>query len=143
MDLRASLLQAIFDEPDNDTPRLVYADLLDESDDPADRARAGEILARADLTKLRTLQLDYANLSPTGLAAILGRYSSQLRFLSLSGNPLGDTGAAMIAAADWTHMAAAVTASREVGLVLDNCQITADARKQLQALSSIPILGSG
>jgi uncharacterized protein (TIGR02996 family) len=40
MTTREALLRAILDHPDEDTPRLAYADLLDESGAPADAARA-------------------------------------------------------------------------------------------------------
>jgi uncharacterized protein (TIGR02996 family) len=40
MDARKSLLQAIIDDPDNDTPRLVYADHLAQSNDSSEQARA-------------------------------------------------------------------------------------------------------
>ncbi len=44
MDLEATLLDAIRDDPDDDTPRLVLADWLMEQDDAARRAR-GEFIA--------------------------------------------------------------------------------------------------
>ena len=40
---REALLHAIRLEPDEDTPRLVYADWLDEHGDEADRAHAEQI----------------------------------------------------------------------------------------------------
>jgi uncharacterized protein (TIGR02996 family) len=40
MSMREALLAAIADSPDDDTPRLVYADFLDETGDPLDAARA-------------------------------------------------------------------------------------------------------
>src|SRR4051794_12741935 len=41
MSTRAALLRAVLDDPDEDTPRLAFADLLDEEGtSPADAARA-------------------------------------------------------------------------------------------------------
>lgn len=40
MTTREALLAAVAADPDGDTPRLVYADFLDETGDPADAARA-------------------------------------------------------------------------------------------------------
>jgi uncharacterized protein (TIGR02996 family) len=50
---RDALLQAVRDRPDDDTPRLVYADWLDEhAGGPADRARAAFIRLQIDAARL-------------------------------------------------------------------------------------------
>jgi uncharacterized protein (TIGR02996 family) len=48
----AGLLRAIWDQPQDDTPRLVYADLLDERGGEEDRARAELIRVQCELTRL-------------------------------------------------------------------------------------------
>ncbi len=40
MDHAAAFLEDIVAHPDDDAPRLVYADWLEDQDDPAGRARA-------------------------------------------------------------------------------------------------------
>lgn len=55
-----AFLRAIYDDPDDDTPRLVYADFLEENGDP-DRAafiRYACELALSDETDLRWVQLE-------------------------------------------------------------------------------------
>ena len=49
MSAEAGLLRAILDDPDDDTPRLVYADWLDEH---GDEARAEFIRLQVELAKL-------------------------------------------------------------------------------------------
>ena len=44
MDERGPLYQAILEEPDDDAPRLVYADWLEENGEEADRDQAAFIL---------------------------------------------------------------------------------------------------
>lgn len=51
-DTEAALLRAIAAAPDEDTPRLVYADYLDEQGDPARAARAEFIRAHIRLERL-------------------------------------------------------------------------------------------
>src|SRR5205809_873779 len=50
-----ALLDAIKDHPDDDTPRLVLADWLDEQDDPLDAERAAFI--RTDIAEHRAGRL--------------------------------------------------------------------------------------
>jgi uncharacterized protein (TIGR02996 family) len=50
-DLRRVFFQAIAESPDDDTPRLVYADWLDDHGDGADRDRAEFIRLQCDLAK--------------------------------------------------------------------------------------------
>jgi uncharacterized protein (TIGR02996 family) len=51
-DTRAHLLAAVRAHPDEDTPRLVYADWLQEYGDDADRARAEFIRVQVELAKV-------------------------------------------------------------------------------------------
>lgn len=51
MSTEAALLAAIAADPDDDTPRLVYADFLDEKGGELDIARAAFIRAQIELTK--------------------------------------------------------------------------------------------
>src|SRR5262245_14221810 len=46
-----ALLAAIWDQPHEDTPRLVYADWLDEQGDPAKAARAEFIRMQCELAR--------------------------------------------------------------------------------------------
>src|SRR5438067_8376736 len=48
----AAFWKAICAEPDEDTPRLVFADWLDEQGDPASAARAEFIRAQIELARL-------------------------------------------------------------------------------------------
>lgn len=48
---RAALLAAVLADPADDTPRLVYADFLEETGDPADAARAHFIRAEVEAEK--------------------------------------------------------------------------------------------
>jgi uncharacterized protein (TIGR02996 family) len=48
----AALLRAVLDAPDDDVPRLVYADWLDEHGDEAARARANLIRVQCSLARL-------------------------------------------------------------------------------------------
>src|SRR5262245_4478035 len=47
-----ALLDAILDDPEDDTPRLVYADWLEEHGDEADADRAAFIRVQVDLARL-------------------------------------------------------------------------------------------
>src|SRR5262245_21570265 len=49
---RAALLAAVLADPADDTPRLVFADWLDEIGDPADAARAAFIRAEVAADRL-------------------------------------------------------------------------------------------
>src|SRR5438128_1796682 len=51
MTTEAAFLDAILAEPDNDTPRLVFADWLDDRGDMADRARAELIRVQCELVR--------------------------------------------------------------------------------------------
>src|SRR5262245_56767217 len=52
MDLRTSLYQAILDEPEDDGPRLVYADWLEEYGSEEDRPRADLVRVQVELARL-------------------------------------------------------------------------------------------
>ena len=49
--LKRAILQDIIEQPDDDTPRLVYADWLDEYGDSADRDRAEFIRTQIALAR--------------------------------------------------------------------------------------------
>jgi uncharacterized protein (TIGR02996 family) len=49
---RQALLRALVDSPDEDAPRLVYADWLDEHGEEADRARAAFIRLQVEAARL-------------------------------------------------------------------------------------------
>ena len=59
-----AFLRAIFDAPADDTPRLVYADFLEENGEPE---RAELIRVQCELERLRTARTDPARV--TGLEA--------------------------------------------------------------------------
>src|SRR5262249_10209806 len=52
MDQARAFLQAIREAPDDDTPRLIFADWLDDHGGAAERARAGFIRAQIALARL-------------------------------------------------------------------------------------------
>jgi uncharacterized protein (TIGR02996 family) len=54
MTAQAGILQAILADPDDDTPRLVYADWLDEHGNESERARAEFIRLQIDLARQDT-----------------------------------------------------------------------------------------
>jgi uncharacterized protein (TIGR02996 family) len=51
-DTRAALLAAVIAHPDEDTPRLMYADWLQEYGDDADRARAEFVRVQVELARI-------------------------------------------------------------------------------------------
>jgi uncharacterized protein (TIGR02996 family) len=57
VDTEKALLAAIWAAPHDDLPRLVYADWLDESGDPAKAARAEFIRVQCELAKMVNQQL--------------------------------------------------------------------------------------
>jgi uncharacterized protein (TIGR02996 family) len=63
MTTRAALLEAVFAEPDDDAPRLVYADWLEEHGDEHDRARAEFIRLQCAIAQLDEDDPRYAELA--------------------------------------------------------------------------------
>src|SRR4051794_35511686 len=63
-----AFLRAIFDAPDDDLPRLVYADFLEENDDP-DRAA----FIRVQIERRRLLNLTPGDPALVGLKGLLPR----------------------------------------------------------------------
>jgi uncharacterized protein (TIGR02996 family) len=59
MNTNEALLQAIWNDPDEDTPRLVYADFLEETGDESDIARAKYIRLDIELAKYGPLMDDF------------------------------------------------------------------------------------
>src|SRR5262245_58863227 len=82
-DARTAFLKAIAEAPDDDGPRLVYADWLEEHGDPA----------RAEFIRVR------CELGDGGVASLAGsRHLGQLRSLALGQNQMSDAGARALAA---------------------------------------------
>jgi hypothetical protein len=95
------------------------------------------ILAEARLPHLRDLILMRTGLTAAGLGRLVSAYSSQLRLLQLYGNPLGDEGARVLAAAEWPRMAARQP-DAQVGLLLGSCDIGDAGAAALLASKTIP-----
>jgi uncharacterized protein (TIGR02996 family) len=106
-----ALLGAIRDHPDEDTPRLMYADWLGEhAADGAERGRGTFIRVECELAGLRarpnrgtdryqTLATHSSNrFGAAGTGALAGcGLTNRLRYLSLGFNVLGDLGALALA----------------------------------------------
>jgi uncharacterized protein (TIGR02996 family) len=95
------------------------------------------ILADSRLSHLRHLTLMMIGLTAAGLGHLVGAYSGQLRLLQLYGNPLGDEGARVLAAAEWPQMAARQP-DAQVGLLLGGCDIGDAGAAALLASETIP-----
>jgi uncharacterized protein (TIGR02996 family) len=70
MSSAAGFLQAILREPDDDTPRLVYADWLDETGKPEDAARAELIRVQIELPRCQRWSPGHEELSDRAEALI-------------------------------------------------------------------------
>jgi uncharacterized protein (TIGR02996 family) len=95
------------------------------------------ILADACLPRLRFLELRMVGLTAAGLHRLVAEYSGQLRRLQVYGNPLGDEGANVLAAAEWPQMAAR-DSRNQVGLLLGGCEIGNAGAAALLASRTIP-----
>src|SRR5206468_3722921 len=105
---RAAFLRAICERPDEDGPRLVYADWLEERGDPRGEfirvqcrlgcADADALAGWAPLRRLRRLQLDGLALDAGGVAAVAASpHLGGLRRLDLRRNHLDAAAAAALA----------------------------------------------
>ncbi len=79
-----ALLDAIKDHPDDDTPRLVLADWLDEQGDPLDAERAK--LIRKDVARAQGTAPPAANMELRGRAALLQRCIAPLGDFATGGD---------------------------------------------------------
>jgi hypothetical protein len=96
------------------------------------------MLADAGLPRLRYLSLMSSGLTAAGLSRLVEAYSGQLRLLQLYGNPLGDKGARVIAAAEWPQMASRCQ-DVQVGLLMGGCDIGDAGAAALLASKTIPV----
>ncbi len=95
------------------------------------------ILANARLSRLHDLSLSTTGLTAVGLGRLVAAYSGQLRLLQVYGNPLGDEGARVIAAAEWPEMAV-WRPDAQVGLLMGECEIGDPGIDALLASETIP-----
>jgi uncharacterized protein (TIGR02996 family) len=95
------------------------------------------LLADARLPRLRDLTLMTTGITAAGLRRLVDAYSSQLRLLQLYGNPLGDEGARILAAAEWPQMAARHP-NAQIGLLMGGCDIGDAGAVALLASKTIP-----
>src|SRR5262249_54353685 len=135
-----AFLDAIIEDPEDDTPRLVYADWLDDQgeaeraelirlqyDDPCSRIGDEGLQALAEtehLPGLRPLLLVNQMISHSGLEELAAcRLLGQLTWLKLNGTPIGDNGVK------------ALSASKHSGrlrvLGLYNCLVTKSGARDL------------
>jgi uncharacterized protein (TIGR02996 family) len=94
-------------------------------------------LAAARLPRLRRLTLMSVGLTAAGLRELIAVYAGQLEKLQLYGNPLGDAGADLVAAAAWPRMVPQ-SGRIDVGLFLGGCGIGDRGAKAVRESRTIP-----
>lgn len=89
-------------------------------------------IAAAQFPHLRHLTLMQVGLTAAGLKALVDAYSNRLQNLQIYGNPIGDTGAEMLASVPWPKMVMQPGKSQyEIGLFLGGCGLTKRGRDKL------------